>query len=633
LKIALKLVNNNNVKDMVSSLQKELSKTHSQEFEKNTEYREVLIQSIHQCAVRFPEVAPNVISALMQFLAEGASSAAVDVVAFIKEIAEKFEDLRSVILKNLLVSFNEIKSSKALRGALWIVGEYCQDVETIEDAWKKIRDSIGEIPIVASEQRNLERAQEEQQDSDATDAQRPSAPSALRVLQDGTYATETSVTSALSTHNSSNARPPIRSLLLKGDYFIGTVVAATITKLVLRYETLESDSTKSNSLRAEALLIMTSIIRVGQSQFTYIPIEEDSYDRIMDHIKLLTSSNRNSELEHVLKVETRQAFTQTVLSNAAAAKRRDANDIEVGDDATESASKQVAVDDKIVFRQLIPPTSQGLEDEYERDLTNATGELSSKENFATKLDRIVQLSGFSDSVYCEAIVEVHQYDILLDILLVNQTNETLQNLTVEFATLGNLKVVEKPASFNLAPKATHSLRSSIKVSSTETGVIFGNIVYDLGSGNSNCVVLNDIHADIMDYIKPAYCSENQFRSMWTEFEWENKVSVTTPIGSLSEFLGQILKATNMATLTPQKALSGDCGFLSTNLYARTIFGEDALANLSIEKQDDGPITGHVRIRSKAQGLALSLGDRITLAQKEIASNAPQVPEAPLITVA
>lgn len=42
-----------------------------------------------------------------------------------------------------------------------------------------------------------------------------------------------------------------------------------------------------------------------------------------------------------------------------------------------------------------------------------------------------------------------------------------------------------------------------------------------------------------------------------------------------------------------------------NLY---VPGEDALANLSIEKEgDDGPITGFVRIRSRSQGLALSLG--------------------------
>ncbi len=39
-----------------------------------------------------------------------------------------------------------------------------------------------------------------------------------------------------------------------------------------------------------------------------------------------------------------------------------------------------------------------------------------------------------------------------------------------------------------------------------------------------------------------------------------------------------------------------------------IAGEDALANLSIEKEgEDGPVTGFVRIRSRSQGLALSLG--------------------------
>ena len=37
------------------------------------------------------------------------------------------------------------------------------------------------------------------------------------------------------------------------------------------------------------------------------------------------------------------------------------------------------------------------------------------------------------------------------------------------------------------------------------------------------VVLNDIHIDIMDYINPATVADVQFRSMWAEFEWENKV--------------------------------------------------------------------------------------------------------------
>ena len=43
-------------------------------------------------------------------------------------------------------------------------------------------------------------------------------------------------------------------------------------------------------------------------------------------------------------------------------------------------------------------------------------------------------------------------------------------------------------------------------------------------------------------------------------------------------------------------------------YTNHLSGEDALANLSIEKEgEDGPVTGFVRIRSRSQGLALSLG--------------------------
>ena len=94
-------------------------------------------------------------------------------------------------------------------------------------------------------------------------------------------------------------------------------------------------------------------------------------------------------------------------------------------------------------------------------------------------------------------------------LLVNQTSDTLQNLVLDFATLGDLKLVERPTVHTLAPHGFLSIKATIKVSSTETGVIFGNI---LGEGqvlSESCVVLNDIHIDIMDYIKPAYCNEAQ----------------------------------------------------------------------------------------------------------------------------
>jgi coatomer subunit beta len=222
----------------------------------------------------------------------------------------------------------------------------------------------------------------------------------------------------------------------------------------------------------------------------------------------------------------------------------------------------------------------------------------------------------------------------------------MPDLSVEFATLGDLKVVERPTTQNLGPRDFLNVQSTIKVSSTDTGirtqqtldrificlhmylgVIFGNVVYDSPSGtDTHVVILNDVHADIMDYIQPATCSETAFRTMWTEFEWENKVNINKKnAGTLREFLEQLMKSTNMSCLTPEAVLKGDCQFLSANLYAKSVFGklgslllvnanadigtgEDALANLSIEKEgENGPITGFLRIRSRSQGLALSLG--------------------------
>ncbi len=91
----------------------------------------------------------------------------------------------------------------------------------------------------------------------------------------------------------------------------------------------------------------------------------------------------------------------------------------------------------------------------------------------------------------------------------NQTADTLQNLCLDFATLGDLKIVERPSVYTIAPHGFQSIKATIKVSSTETGVIFGSILWEGPNLAESCVILSDIHIDIMDYIKPAHCTEAQ----------------------------------------------------------------------------------------------------------------------------
>lgn len=211
----------------------------------------------------------------MEFLGDANNASAVDVIAFVREVVEKFPLLRSSIVDKLLATMAEIKSGKVFRGALWIVGEYGNTVEDIKETMMQIRNVMGEIPILASEQvrspslssssstdlyptlqRLLDQAEEATTaapDNDSSEV-KPTSTTTTRVLADGTYATET-VFSASQAANleavKAAAKPPLRALILGGDFYTGSVLASSLTKLVLRFATLSKDERAVNELRAE----------------------------------------------------------------------------------------------------------------------------------------------------------------------------------------------------------------------------------------------------------------------------------------------------------------------------------------------------------------------------------------------
>lgn len=609
--IALEMVTSRNVEDVVLFMKKQLQGTMASEFDKNLEYRQLLIQSIHSCAIKFSEVAANVVYVLMDFLGDSSNPSAIDVISFVREVVEKFPDLRPTITEKLISTFPDIKAGKVYRGAMWIVGEYCETAIDIKRAMQEFRKVLGEVPILASEQRLLDEAEAADASVEEKKDDAPKAVTKTRVLADGTYATETTYTSVADTARLEAVRaaskPPLRALILGGDFYTGSVLASTLTKLVLRFAALgDVDQAALNQLRAEALLIMTSIIRVGQSKFVAVPIDEDSQERIMNCVETLAGLEKSKAMNEVFLSDTKKAYTRmikTAEKKAAAEK------------AKESKDTAIQVDDLISFRQLSKKATADFED-VDMDVGRATGAAEVQDDFVSKLSRIVQLTGYSDDVYCECVTTISQFDVILQVLLVNQTTKVLQNMTVEFQTLGDLKLVERPAPHTLGPHGFHQIKATIKVSSTETGVIFGNITYDEKTSDASAnIVLSDIHLDIMDYIKPNYVNEATFRSSWTEFEWENKVALSAPSGDLRKFVDHLTKETNLCLLTPENALGGDCSYLSCNMAAKSLFGEDALANTSLEKMENGQIQGHMRIRSRTQGIALSLGDKITLSQK------------------
>ncbi|XWS17908.1 hypothetical protein CRYUN_Cryun33cG0109000 [Craigia yunnanensis] len=609
LDIVLELITPRNINEVVLMLKKEVVKTQSGELEKNGEYRQMLIQAIHSCAIKFPEVASTVVHLLMDFLGDSNVASAIDVVVFVREIIETNPKLRVSIITRLLDTFYQIRAARVCSCALWIIGEYCLSLSEVESGIATIKQCLGELPFYSVSEVG-----------EATDASKktPHANSIIvssrrpAILADGTYATQSAASETAffppTIVQGSLASGNLRSLLLTDDFFLGAVVACTLTKLVLRLEEVQPSKVEVNKATTQGLLIMVSMLQLGQSHVLPHPIDNDSYDRIVLCMRLLC--NTGDEIRKIWLQSCRQSFVKML------------SEKQLQETEELKAKAQVShaqPDDLIDFYHLKSRKGMSqleLEDEVQDDLKRATGEFVKDADDANKLNRILQLTGFGDPVYAEAYVTVHHYDIVLDVTVINRTKETLQNLCVELATMGDLKLVEHPQNYTLAPESSKQIKANIKVSSTETGVIFGNIVYETSNVlERTVVVLNDIHIDIMDYISPAVCTDAAFRTMWAEFEWENKVAVNTVIQDEKEFLNHMIKSTNMKCLTAPSALDGECGFLAANLYAKSVFGEDALVNVSVEKQGDGKLSGYIRIRSKTQGIALSLGDKITLKQK------------------
>jgi coatomer subunit beta len=131
-----------------------------------------------------------------------------------REVVEKFPHLRSTVCEKLISTLPEVKSGKVFRGILWILGEYVESVDDIQVTMHEIRKVIGEIPILASEQKLLDEANGgtvevgEEKEKPKEGGGRP------KVLADGTYATETAFTSSGAANLEAvkaASKPPLRS--------------------------------------------------------------------------------------------------------------------------------------------------------------------------------------------------------------------------------------------------------------------------------------------------------------------------------------------------------------------------------------------------------------------------------------
>lgn len=149
---------------------------------------------------------------------------------------------------------------------------------------------------------------------------------------------------------------------------------------------------------------MTSIIRVGQSQFASVPIDEDSVERITtclsslaNYVSTAQGSDHESEVREIFLVDTQKAYAKMVVQEEKKQAEKRAKD---------SKKKVIQPDDAVSFRQFFKKSGQAEAEEYESALTKATGALDEEEGLLSKLSRVVQLTGAVIAVYHTADLTV-----------------------------------------------------------------------------------------------------------------------------------------------------------------------------------------------------------------------------------
>lgn len=647
-----------NIKDVVGLLKKEVIKTMGQEamqVEGNIEYRRLLIRAVHACTSQYADQAQSVCFLFMDFLTESEQSTASEVVMFLRELIANHPDLRTPILQRLADTTTEVNQSRVIRGCLWLFGEYCHDDDLIANVVESLLKAVKPFPLTVPTAETKEKpAEGEKKEVKVT--------TKTVVLADGTYGTQNVYEGGEEQQEKKGAEPAtaLKKLLLGGDFLLSAMLGVTLTKLCLRAPLLMQGQTRN-----EVLFLIVSLLKIVR-QHDCGGEKCDSAVRLTQCLRCLTASGApalkdanpqdpNSMAVELMKGEWESSHGRDRLANVLEMAMAN-SEWTLGGGDEEPIEKCIGPDASIVFRQLRERKGGGGNflpelDEDESDLYAAKGASDKSDGalFAEKLAKATQLTGLDDAVYVEAFLQVHSFDVVLELLLVNRTNETLNNVTVELSTQGDLKIVDRPVASTLEPRAQIVVNASIKVSSTETGVIFGYVTHEKKNSDEKVsTVLNELHIDILEYIELAWVGELGFRTMWSEFEWENKVNINTSISEVGEYLEHIMRNTNLSIvgrshkrsdgssvdtkrrrgkLTSEdvqaqikeaagiQTLIQSSSFVAVNLYSKSIFGEDALANISIEKLPDGKLAGSVRIRSRKQGIALSLGDRIAVVQR------------------
>ncbi|EJW05079.1 hypothetical protein EDEG_00860 [Edhazardia aedis USNM 41457] len=141
-----------------------------------------------------------------------------------------------------------------------------------------------------------------------------------------------------------------------------------------------------------------------------------------------------------------------------------------------------------------------------------------------------QLTSQSDPIYAEAKIKISKYEIIIDLLLINQTKSTLQNINIELITSSNISIDQNLSLSVLQPGIVKNKTIKAKINECSDSFVCGTISFAFLKNNqfkgSYTLNIEPISFFIRDFLKtPDIYTEDKFKENWVKMEWENTYNI------------------------------------------------------------------------------------------------------------
>lgn len=226
----------------------------------------------------------------------------------------------------------------------------------------------------------------------------------------------------------------------------------------------------------------------------------------------------------------------------------------------------------------------------------------------------VQLSGLGDPLYVETTIFYNKHELVLDILVINQTDYYLQEIFLDFISSKHLSLSAHSWTngLSLQKHSATTFKVSFSIQEAASHFISASASFKFPKNEQYASIfvqnLSDITVGISNFLEPV--GSINFREHWKEMDWENiRPTTITNRGNtqLDDLLDRVVVAVHGTVCGREKFVN----FLVANIAAQTIRNTPVLINLCISQKEQTTI--EMRVRSKDDEIVKCVMDRIVLA--------------------